>query len=114
MIGLNQLFGGTYCRRLEPAFSTDSFDQVLRVRVQNVFEVPSDQKVDPVNSGEGDMRSISRLRFRHRLTIDESVGQGLCIWIRRQQRNPVNHCQPICGCVWVAGTAFGDYQVGDP
>ena len=67
----------------------------------------------PVDSGNGDVKSVSRLRSRHSLMGHQRVRKNLDIFGGIQKIDTLNFCQSFCRRCRVARTAFVDHEFRD-
>ncbi len=109
---LQQLFGCANHRGFKATIATDCGNPVLQGGIQDVLEIPRDDVLYPVDSGNGDVKCVAWLGSGDSLMGHQCVSEILDIFGGIQEIDTVNDGQSFCGRCRIACIAFVDHEFG--
>jgi len=76
-----------------------------------MLEIPGEQKIDPMDRGDGDVKRIPRFRCRDSLPGDERLGQCIHLGYDCKQIDAADFMQSLARCRRIAAGALIEHQL---
>ncbi len=96
-----------------PGCAANRDNQVLRLRIKYMLEVPCRQEIHAVHRSDRDMRGISRFRSGYGLALHKHSSQRLGLIGCREQRNSLENRESFSSGNWIATVTLVNNQAGD-